>query len=200
MATDSVDAAPSPPSSWAYICPDDLRFTVHFREGEARIDLPDRGLTLPMVTAASGARYAGGSSVFWDRGGEALLELDDGRHEGCSGRRAESPDDAARLLGFEFRGLGQEPGWLVDVDPDREIRWVGDYGEVRFSTPAPETVDREDDAVVWESRRDDHRIRIRADAEPCRDAMSGRPFSHTVRVTVDGAEYRGCGRWLAGRA
>lgn len=187
---------PSNPSTWAYTCPDGLRFTVYYRDAEAQIDLPVRGLTLPSAVSASGARYASADTLFWDRGGEALLDVGGERHEECRGQEADSSEDAARILGYDFRGLGQEPGWLVDADSDRTIRWMGDYGEVRFATGAPEVEERSADTVVWSAATVEHEIRVTAVEEACRDSMSGRAFTHTVRVVVDGNEYAGCGRQL----
>ena len=185
--------APSPPSTWAYTCPDGPRLAVHYREDEARVGLPDRELVLPIDPAATGARYASDDGLLHHRGGAAELEVGSRRYTGCRGERAESPEDAARLLGFDFRGLGQEPGWLVDIDADRQIRWIGDYGSVRFATGAPETEEHDDGTVVWTAVSPGHRITVRARPEACRDVMSGRPFTHTVEVTADGRTYSGCG-------
>lgn len=195
----SAPSVPSAPSTWAYTCPDGPRLTVHYREGEARVELPTAELVLPPVPSASGARYASGDTIFWDRAGEALVEVGSERYTGCRGRRAETPEDAARLLGFDFRGIGQEPGWIVDVDADRQVRWIGDYGTVRFATAAPTASESPDGGVTWTARSDGHEITVEARPEACRDAMSGRPFSHTVQVTADGRDYSGCGRWLEAR-
>jgi uncharacterized membrane protein/membrane-bound inhibitor of C-type lysozyme len=186
---------PSPSSTWAYSCPDGRRFVAHYRDGEVILDLPERELRLPRITAASGARYQRGDTLFWDRGGQAILDIRDEWYRGCEGERAESPEDAARLLGFEFRGLGQEPGWLVDVDADRQVRWVGQYGTVRFATGAPEIVEQTEQRTVWRAVTDVHELTVEAVQEPCEDAMSGQSFTHTVTVVVDGEELHGCGSW-----
>ncbi|MDX1494048.1 MAG: hypothetical protein R3253_08325 [Longimicrobiales bacterium] len=192
------DSQPPPavPSSWAYTCSEGLRFIVHFREDEAQIDLPSRSLRLPSARRGQAPAYTDGAGSLSVVGSSATLQVGNEHHGGCAGEKADSPEDAARRLGFDFRGIGQEPGWLVDVDLDREIRWVGSYGEVRFATGRPET--REDGgAVVWQARTSDHAIRVRVRPEPCNDSMSGRPYPLTVRVTVDGSDFSGCGLWLA---
>lgn len=195
-ASEAAAGAPSLPSTWAYICPGGLRIPVHYRADEAIVTLPDRELRLPPVPAASGTRYQSGDTVLWDRGGEAFLEMGETRHAGCEGRLATSPEDAARLLGFDFRALGQEPGWLLDVDLDRQLRWVGDYGVVRFATPAPEVMEETDSSRVWRAAGDGREIVVTVVDRPCRDAMSGQPFTHTVTVEVGGDVLDGCGRWL----
>lgn len=195
-ADPAAAGTPSVPSTWAYTCPGDLRISVHYRADEAIVTLPGRELRLPPVPAASGARYQSGDTVWWDRGGEALLEMDGTRHTGCEGRPATSPEDAARLLGFDFRALGQEPGWLLDVDLDRQLRWAGDYGVVRFATPAPEVIEETDSSRVWRAVGDGREIVVTVVDRPCRDAMSGQPFTHSVTVEVGGDVLDGCGRWL----
>ncbi len=187
---------PSPPSTWAYICPDGLRFPVHYRADAVTITLPDRELTLSRSSGEPPATYQSDEALFRHRAGRATLEAAGEVHEACEGAEASSPEEAARLLGFDFRGVGQEPGWLVDVDLDRQVRWIGSYGEVRFATPPPDTVEVSEDSVIWRVVTDEHELTVEVRSRPCRDAMSGRPFSHSVRVRVDGEELTGCGRWL----
>lgn len=44
----------------------------------AVVTLPDQEpLTLPATEAASGARYSDGTTTFWNKGDEALVEVDD---------------------------------------------------------------------------------------------------------------------------
>lgn len=93
-----------------------------------------------------------------------------------------------------FRGLGQEPGWLVEIDPEG-LRWVGDYGEVEFTTGAPRLQEPTEAETVWTASTGEHEIRVAAVAEVCHDVMSGQEFSHSVTVDVDGRIYTGCGRW-----
>ncbi|WOD41229.1 MliC family protein [Nodosilinea sp. E11] len=45
---------------------------------EAVVTLPDQEpVTLPATEAASGARYSDGTTTFWNKGDEALVEVDD---------------------------------------------------------------------------------------------------------------------------
>lgn len=190
--------SPQSPSTWAYLCRDGLRFPAHYRPDRVTITLPAHELELPAEGLAAGLVYRAGDTVFRHGDGDAVLQMGPERHPRCRGERAASPDDAARMLGFDFRGRGQEPGWLVDVDADREIRWIGDYGEIRFATGAPEVVEETDTTVVWRAQTAGHEITVEVVVDPCRDAMSGHAFTHTVRVTADGRTFDGCGGWLRG--
>ncbi|MGZ8412357.1 MAG: COG3650 family protein [Gemmatirosa sp.] len=105
------------------------------------------------------------------------------------------PDwDAARRAGVDFRAVGQEPGWLLDVDEGRSLRYVGDYGETRLTTPAPPPEVAPDGTRTWRARTGPRELVVVARPVPCRDGMSGAPFTHTVTVQVDGRELQGCGQ------
>jgi uncharacterized membrane protein len=117
-------------------------------------------------------------------GGLALGLLLAGCAAGDGGTEASS-----RLL---FRGVGQEPGWTVEVRAD-SLRFVGDYGQWTLSVPrSAVAVDSAAERTVYRTDR----LEVVVVPDACRDVMSGEPFSHTVTVTVDGDTYRGCGRVL----
>jgi uncharacterized membrane protein len=156
-------------------------------------------------TAARVARYRGrdaaGDVTFVQRGGEATLAGTALPTRACRAQEAASAWDEARLLGAEYRALGQEPGWTVEVDEGRRIQFVGDYGSTRVATPAPppttETAaEGVANRVTYNARTEAHTLVLDVVRQPCRDAMSGEPFPTTAVVRLDGREYRGCGRWL----
>jgi uncharacterized membrane protein len=103
----------------------------------------------------------------------------------------------ARERGVTFRAIGQEPGWLVEIEGDRQIRVVTNYGADEVVTPVPPAVV---DSITWTTTyhavtdSDDLRIDIRD--EPCADTMSGELFSATVSMVLNGTTYHGCGRAL----
>lgn len=48
-----------------------------------------------------------------------------------------SPWDDARRRGVEFRAIGQEPGWMLEIDAGKSMYLLADYGEKKVTTPAP---------------------------------------------------------------
>ena len=167
---------------------DDLTLLV---EGE-----PPR--VLPRVPSASGAKFARADTSFWTRGDDATLILG-GRTIACTIPNDDTPPEGSAedtaAAAPRFRGVGQEPGWTVDVFADR-IAFVGDYGEREVVVPRPEPERR--------GRRTRYRVSTEAndfvltiEEEPCRDAMSGAAYPATVVVEVNGDRYRGCGRGTA---
>jgi putative lipoprotein len=61
-----------------FVCPDGTQIEAAFDNaaGTVTISLADDTLTLPQVESASGARYSDGTTTFWNKGDEALVEVD----------------------------------------------------------------------------------------------------------------------------
>ena len=60
-----------------------LEIIVRYGLGEAAIWLPARYTVVSQVRAASGARYEGDGILFWNKGDEAMLEVDGVRYQNC---------------------------------------------------------------------------------------------------------------------
>jgi len=105
------------------------------------------------------------------------------------------PWAAARARGIEFRAVGQEPGWYLEIDNGKSIHVVYDYGEREATMPVPPPVSS-GDSITYEASTDARRLRVVIEKRPCSDIMSGLPFPSTVTVTIDGNTYRGCGQDL----
>jgi len=60
-------------------CPGGETITAQFvGTEEAVVTLPDQEpMTLPATEAASGARYSDGTTTFWNKGDEAMVEVND---------------------------------------------------------------------------------------------------------------------------
>jgi putative lipoprotein len=181
--------------AYAYDC-DGLEVTVRPGDGELMVILPDRSIVLPQVEAASGAKYADGDTAFWGKGiNSAQLTLD-GEDTPCQLDRRATPWVDARARGAHFRGVGQEPGWQIEMHEDR-IVMVYQYGERRAVVPNPGVVTDPDQPVRrWQSTTEEHELQAIVEDRSCTDVMSGDTFPTTVKVTLDGREYLGCGRDL----
>lgn len=114
---------------------------------------------------------------------------------------APAPDPWAAALdrGVEFRAVGQEPGWTLELGAEGRLVYVGDYGETRFEAPLP-AAERGAAAGTtrYTARADGRELVAVVREQPCSDTMSGEAFSHTVTVRLDGRELQGCGRPLGG--
>lgn len=193
-----VAEAPRPDAgTFVYRCADGVRFSGRFRGDSVFVRIDTTSSALGRIASASGARYAGRGYELWSYGSEARLETPVGSHSECVGEAAGTTWDEARLLGFDFRAIGQEPGWLLEIDFDGMLHLATDYAQTHYyvATPASAPGDAADTAVL-SARSDGVPIIITIASRPCEDVMSGEPFPRTVTVRVGEDELSGCGRYL----
>ncbi|HUH36424.1 MAG TPA: YbaY family lipoprotein [Spongiibacteraceae bacterium] len=191
--------------TFVYDCQDprggDFQITLRNGPGEAALWLPQRFepvyRVLGQVVSASGAKYQEGDVVVWTKGDTALLEIDGETYRDCVHNPHKSVWEGARLSGIDFRAVGNEPGWLLEIRDRRKLRFVYNYGEQEVSLAASAPVEEHATAQTLYNARDaKHELRVILQALPCQDDMSGEQFSTTVTVDLDGQRYRGCGRSL----
>jgi len=187
----STQAAPSKPPIVARFDCDTLALTATFHEDHVVIEVPEqRALTLPHVVSASGARYSNGPTTFWNKGREATFEWH-GRTQTCRERR--EPWQEAADRGVDFRAVGQEPGWFLEIDKEKQIRLVYDYAEHEVMAPVPASTVK-GNSTIYDATIESHHLVIVIEDAPCPDAMSGEAFPRRVSVTIDTRTLRGCGR------
>ena len=180
-----------------YTCTDEVRFSARVRGDSVTLAFPEGAVTLPQVRAASGAKYSAGDTTFWSRGSTAILEAGGRRYTDCGGRAVGTPWEEALHLGVDFRAVGQEPGWTLDLDEGRWLRFLGDYGGTRVYSAAPRAEpDSAPGSMTLLARDGGRELRVEIREEPCRDAMSGESYRHSVRVRLDDRTLEGCGRML----
>ncbi len=51
---------------------------------------------------------------------------------------ADGPWNRARREGIDFRAIGQEPGWHLEIRETERIRFVYEYGDREIVAPAPQ--------------------------------------------------------------
>ncbi|HUG00747.1 MAG TPA: hypothetical protein VML95_02665 [Longimicrobiales bacterium] len=94
----------------------------------------------------------------------------------------------------DFRAVGNEPGWLLEVVEGERIRFRYDYGESEAFTPAPEPeIAAETGGITYHAVTEAVDLRVEILPESCLDDMSGFPFPTTVSVTLGDRTFRGCG-------
>jgi len=191
-------AAPEAGRTFVFDCDGGVSFTVRFGPGEMALWAPESlggsYQVLSIARSGSGARYVEGDTVFWNKGDLATIEIGGQRFVDCRSNPSKVPWADAKRRGATFRGLGQEPGWFVEIFPDR-LALVTDYGTNR--TEAKHSGPILDDAGRTVYRTAEGRaVTIGIDRQACADIMSGEPFEAAVTATVDNRTLRGCGRFL----
>jgi len=129
----------------------------------------------------------------WPALGATLIELDRDR--------ALAPRDGVFFelrRDRDFRAVGQEPGWQLEIRKGSEMRLTYDYGKGTAVTPAPRTqLDAQTGTRTLQARTEANDLRVEIVPVACSDSMSGRDFAATVTVTLNGRTFRGCGENLA---
>lgn len=101
--------------------------------------------------------------------------------------------ERAKLDGADFRAVGNEPGWNLEIRAGNQLLLVTDYGKSRVELPLPEpTLDPDARRTRWDAGE----LVLDVIGRPCRDTMSGEQFETQVLVTWEGQTLRGCGRAL----
>lgn len=102
--------------------------------------------------------------------------------------------EGARAADVDFRAVGQEPGWIIDIYTQNRIVALLDYGETLIELPRAEPTYPVEGATRYETQGGGHTLSLTIRRAPCEDAMSGQPYPSTVEVVIDGRTLQGCGR------
>lgn len=180
---------------FVYNCADTLQFTAHVTADSTWLFLSDTTLKVLPVSSGSGARYEGSAYLFWSKEQEVILQKPIGSFMICQTIPQEKSWQAAKLRGVDFRALGQEPGWHLEIKDEEQIKYVGNYGQDTLITPVPDP-QKEQQRIIYRAKTEDHELNIEITDQSCTDSMSGFEFPSTVSVTINGETYKGCGRDL----
>lgn len=110
-----------------------------------------------------------------------------------------APDvwEQAAREGVDFRAIGNEPGWLLEIREDDALVLMADYGSRRYEIASPEPeIDETSGGRLFRQPGTPETFEVVLIDEPCRDDMSGEPFPTTVRITLGERHLSGCGRRL----
>jgi uncharacterized membrane protein len=123
--------------------------------------------------------------------GEACRERLDDLQERFGLNARGVANHAAGRAGFEFRAVGNEPGWNLLLSPTEGI-WETDYGQTLHRL---DNISIEIDGAVriYRTRLNDNPLEIRVEETLCSDDMSGEEFDYRFEIRHDGQTWRGCG-------
>jgi putative lipoprotein len=180
-------------TTYVFVCDEQTTYTVRTSGTKAWVFHPKGTLMLPAVRARTGVKYTDGVFALWIDGQQAQLGESGSalRHCRNDGRRAVW--EKAKLDGADFRAVGNEPGWNLEILAGSRMVLVADYGAARVERPLPQPViDRQARITRWDAGQ----LSVEVIGRPCRDSMSGESFEATVVVTWGERTLRGCGRAL----
>lgn len=183
--------------TYVYECPDDFSFVARIESNKAWLFLPGKTIDLPQVQSASGSKYTGNGQTFWSKGEEAMIETSEIKYAACRNNRAKAIWEHAKLNGVDFRAVGNEPGWNMEISNKRDILLITDYGQHTYQFKSS-TIKSEphDKTTAYSASNDNDVVEVVITGTPCQDSMSGERFSSTVSVIINGKRYTGCGKPL----
>jgi uncharacterized membrane protein len=150
---------------------------------------------LPRVEAASGSRYAEDDLSFWSKGDDAMLDVGDLKLRGCERDSRQSIWEHAKLDGADFRAVGNEPGWVLEIREKTRLEFLYDYGQSSIVVMSS-VLTQDGRTSHFTGSADGREVVVTLVAETCNDTMSDELFETRVTVRLDDREFRGCGRPL----
>jgi membrane-bound inhibitor of C-type lysozyme len=186
------------PQTYVFKCDDSYNFVARQDNDIIWLFLPYKTVKLPQVPSGSGFKYSNGEITFWLENDKAKLETGEKQFQSCQNNRARAIWEHAKLNGVDFRAVGNEPGWYLEIYEGRKVRFIADYGIVRyndFDLPDPQ-IDPEARKTLYTFVLDEHELEIIIEGKTCRDTMIDEQYESTVTVNLDGKIYHGCGRPL----
>lgn len=174
-----------------------LDFVAEIREGAAYLFLPDFSGLLPQTESASGVRYEAEGIRFWTQGESAMLDYRGKSYRNCVNNRRKANWETAKLGGVDFRGVGNEPPWILDIQ-GAELRLLTNYGDTRH-TYMVDAKPQTNQQVGWTRYTATGRqgsIRVLLENKNCTDTMADTEYPSTVTVELENRVLTGCGRAL----
>jgi putative lipoprotein len=174
----------------SYQC-EGMFFSVRNAPGMVVLYLPDGYKVLPQVTSASGARYRDADTQFWSKGNEATLDVGKRHYAACKFDAARVAQEDATLRGVTLHASGSAPGWTLDIEKGRWLRFIGDTPGSSTYLPA-QTSAIEGAKTIYGAKSTAHELNVVIERTSCTDTLSGKNFDAKATVTLDGRVREGC--------
>jgi uncharacterized membrane protein/membrane-bound inhibitor of C-type lysozyme len=146
------------------------------------------------VPAASGEKWQwDGGGWWWDKGRQSMLHTGGAGPQDCRRIYAEEPWEKSKLAGYDFRAVGHEPEWSLELGKSRGIfihRLGGGAASFAWS---PATQSQDSASSRYTLGRRGSLLLIPGD---CADTMDGRHYATQAILELDGQRYQGCGQAL----
>jgi hypothetical protein len=156
---------------------------------------PDRGAEVYQRLDAerAGEVYANEEIRLVLSGQTASIIIDDKTYTRCEYDHAASLWEEAKLSGVDFRGMGNEPGWVIEIRDG--FRY--DYGSGSVSLPISDrTTDPATAQTLYVAADERSKLEVTLNGGECVDSMSGETFATSVQVKLAQRTFEGCGRAL----
>lgn len=188
-----IASAEEASATYVFVCPDQTEYVVRTKATEAWVFRPQGSLRLQATSATEPGIYSDGSFELRIRGEQARLGSTGSQLKDCHNDRRRAIWEKAKLDGADFRAIGNEPSWVLEIRQQSRAVLVTDYGAKRDELQLPSPIeDLDKRATRWNT--DEFQMEIID--HRCNDSMSGEAFESTVIIHWQGQTLRGCGRSL----
>ena len=182
------------PRTFVFSCSDGFKFVARTEGDTVWLFLPSGTLELQKSSADS-YRTKGTTLLIVKE--QSLLEEPGGKHTDCRNNRRLAIWEHAKLNGADFRAIGNEPGWHLEIRNQAKIVLVSDYGSSQQEFDLPEAqINTAARTTRYNAHQAGQEIILTISGESCHDSMSGEEFESKVEVVFNGIILRGCGRAL----
>lgn len=108
----------------------------------------------------------------------------------------QAPAGSDEVMGVDFRAVGNEPNWILDITDDGRLVLSYNNGNSRIEAPAGAPAYPVEGSTLYRARTATDAVSVTIQRFPCQDTMSGENFPSRVTVVVNGRSLTGCGRSL----
>lgn len=179
--------------TWVFMCPDESSYVVRATENEAWVFREGGSLKLMAVPGATPRHYAQGEVQLVIEGEHGRLSEPGKETLTCRNNRPRAIWEHAKLDGVDFRAVGNEPPWVLEMREMSRIVLITEYGANRIERPLPQPIsDNTRKRTSWDAGD----LQIEITAVLCHDSMSGESFGSRVVIHWQGQVLTGCGRPL----
>ena len=181
--------------TYVFNCNKELSFVANIGGGEAWLFMPQKTLNYKAQDSKKCDKFVDGDDFIGIKGQVAFVKIGEQTYH-CTNNPKEAVFESAKLRGFDFMALGNEPGWTLLIKGN-EIFYNGDYGSTyhRFKN-AKLTINQEEKNSIYEANLDTHKIVLKLQAKKCSDTMADETYETTVNIEIDGKKLNGCGKSL----
>ncbi|MGM0548485.1 MAG: hypothetical protein ACQER0_04325 [Bacillota bacterium] len=114
------------------------------------------------------------------------------------GAEAQDVWQEAKAEGVQFRAVGNEPGWLVEIREDQRIKFVNNYGDLELKAPVDDLwIGPVGEDKIYYVENDAIQFQVVVMKKDYQDSMSGEKLPYQVRVVFPNKSYVGGGKLLA---
>lgn len=181
-----------PGRSFLFECADG-DFLVRTGPGELALWLGDDYRVLSHVPSASGNKYQEGDITVWMKGEEALIDSPDLVGRNCHNNPQRALWEDAKRRGIVFRGSGNEPGWVLELQPEHLTLRLQD-GSTR-SAPLPEA-QHAGRITRYVTSSQAGTLNVELENTRCNDSMADIVYGTRVTIMIGDRMLQGCGNWL----